>query len=153
MCRKKLIILVIIGPNWLNARDKTGGYRIHKENDWGRFEIEMAIKRGIDLIPVLLHPSILPEATDLPKSLTDLSYRQALTIYPGQDFNHGFEKLANSIKKYLSLDELQRTPSEESVKRNINHKKKSRMVDEALFIFWCDASFHYNVSICYSCDL
>lgn len=107
LCR---VMIVVIGQNWLEARSKDGNQRIDCADDWVRFEIETALSRGIDLIPVLLHPATLPLPSELPSTLADLSYRQAIVIYPGQDFNLGFQRLVDAVKQYLSSEELQKFP-------------------------------------------
>jgi TIR domain len=46
------VMLVLIGPDWLNALDEKGQRRIDDPNDWVRLEISHALKRNITVIPV-----------------------------------------------------------------------------------------------------
>jgi len=41
------ILLALIGPRWLDARDDAGNRRLDDPNDWVRLEIARALKRGI----------------------------------------------------------------------------------------------------------
>jgi hypothetical protein len=53
--RQCKVMLAIIGPNWVDARDeKTGNRRIDDPEDWVRVEIERALARKIPAIPVLV---------------------------------------------------------------------------------------------------
>jgi hypothetical protein len=69
-----LVMLAVIGPDWLAARDPDSGQRrIDIEDDWVRREIETAFARDILVIPVLVGgASRLAEKHRLPKSLQPL---------------------------------------------------------------------------------
>ena len=70
--------LVIIGPNWLAAKDDQGRQRLFQDNDWVRSEIEMALSKSqIRLIPVLVEGATLPAEQDLPPSIQGLLDVQA----------------------------------------------------------------------------
>lgn len=65
--------LVIIGPNWLAARDEQGRQRLFQEDDWVRREIEIALSSPrTRLIPVLVQGATLPAEQDLPSSIQGL---------------------------------------------------------------------------------
>jgi hypothetical protein len=65
--RKSRVALVIIDPEWAEARDAAGRRRLEDPADVVRLEIEEALRHGVPLIPVLvrgakpLQPSQLPE--------------------------------------------------------------------------------------------
>ena len=61
------VMLAIIGPNWVDARDG-GSRRIDNPEDWVRLEIERALARKIPVIPVLVAGATLPSKSDLPPS-------------------------------------------------------------------------------------
>src|SRR5215211_1323538 len=48
------VFLVVIGPNWLEARDENGVRRITKPDDYVAVEITSALARDIRVIPVLI---------------------------------------------------------------------------------------------------
>jgi hypothetical protein len=48
------ILLVLVGPNWLFARDEYGGRRLDDPDDWVRLEIETALNRGRVVLPLMM---------------------------------------------------------------------------------------------------
>lgn len=73
-------LLAIIGPGWLDARDAEGRRRLDDPDDLLRLEIETALKRGVQVVPVLINGAVMPEKFDLPDSLRGLRGRQALPL-------------------------------------------------------------------------
>jgi formylglycine-generating enzyme required for sulfatase activity len=73
------VMLAIIGPNWVDARDG-GSRRIDNPEDWVRVEIERALARDIPVIPVLVAGATLPSKSDLPPSLQPLLKHQGATL-------------------------------------------------------------------------
>ena len=45
------VMLVLIGPEWLNSRDEQGRRRLDSSEDWVRLEITHALRRNITVIP------------------------------------------------------------------------------------------------------
>jgi hypothetical protein len=74
------VILVVIGPNWLRVKDKTGQRRLHQADDFVAIEIAAALSRDIRVIPVLVEGARMPKASDLPDSLKPLARRQAIEM-------------------------------------------------------------------------
>jgi hypothetical protein len=82
------VVLVVIGPNWLNAKDESGGRRLDNPDDFVAIEIAAALARGIRVIPVLVDGARMPKASELPDSLKPLARRQAAEVrhaHFGQD--------------------------------------------------------------------
>jgi len=77
--RQCKVMLAIIGPNWVDARDG-GSRRIDNPEDWVRLEIERALARKIPVIPVLVAGATLPSKSDLPPSLQPLLKHQGATL-------------------------------------------------------------------------
>jgi hypothetical protein len=72
------ILLALIGPGWTDAIDpKTSRKRLQNDNDFVRVEIREALKRGINVVPVLLDGTPMPDPEDLPDDLKRLVRRQA----------------------------------------------------------------------------
>ncbi|MGH8639693.1 MAG: toll/interleukin-1 receptor domain-containing protein, partial [Burkholderiales bacterium] len=46
------VMVVLIGPDWLDARDELGNRRLEDPTDWVRLEISRALRRNITVIPV-----------------------------------------------------------------------------------------------------
>ena len=74
------IILVVIGPHWLEAKDENGGRRLDNPDDFVVIEIATALARNIRVIPVLVDGARMPKAGELPNSLKALARRQAVEV-------------------------------------------------------------------------
>nr|CAA6830583.1 MAG: Unknown protein [uncultured Thiotrichaceae bacterium] len=88
-------VLVMIGEGWLNASNAQGR-RLDDPNDFVRLEIATALKRGIQVIPVLLKNAQMPDRDDLPEDLQDLCMRNGIRIYDDQ-FDASIQRLIMSI--------------------------------------------------------
>jgi hypothetical protein len=89
------VMLSVIGPDWVNRENKG---RLNNANDYVRFEIETALKRGIPVIPVLVRRrERLPQSRHLPSSLRDLLFRNAVQVRPDPDFHHDMDRLIDGI--------------------------------------------------------
>ena len=74
------VLLVVIGPRWLNTCDEAGGRRIDDPLDWVRREIVVAFAVGLRVIPVLLDGGRLPSAGELPEDIAGLARRQYVPL-------------------------------------------------------------------------
>ena len=74
------IILVVIGPHWLEAKDENGGRRLDNPDDFVAIEIATALSRNIRVIPILVDGARMPKAGELPDSLKALARRQAVEV-------------------------------------------------------------------------
>jgi hypothetical protein len=68
------ILIAVIGRHWLTV-SSPAGRRIDDPSDFVRLEIEAALARQIRVIPVLVDGATMPEARQLPASLSPLSQR------------------------------------------------------------------------------
>jgi hypothetical protein len=75
-----VVMIALIGPSWLNAKDSSGTRRIDSSTDYVRQEIAAALKRDIPVIPVLLQGAQVPPPERLPDDLKDLSYRNGFEL-------------------------------------------------------------------------
>lgn len=75
-----VVMLVVIGPQWLTISDKNGRRRLDAAGDWTRVEVATALRRNIRVIPVLLENTPMPEEADLPADIAKLAQRQALEV-------------------------------------------------------------------------
>lgn len=73
------VVLLLIGSKWLEARFGRRA-RVFDKQDVLRREIEYALKREREIVPVLVDGATMPDATDLPESIRLLSRRQALRL-------------------------------------------------------------------------
>ncbi len=72
--------LVLIGPDWLTAKDKNGQLRLGTLGDIVTLEIAAALECGATVIPVLLAGAQLPGKEELPPDLGQLPLRQRIRI-------------------------------------------------------------------------
>lgn len=96
------VMLVVIGPAWLSDENKQ---RLNDDDDYVRFEIETALKRGegqVQVIPVLVNDAKMPDKDDLPFGLRTLASRNAVWIRPDPDFRTDVKtKLVGSIRAHF----------------------------------------------------
>jgi hypothetical protein len=74
------VMLVLIGPEWLNSRDDQGHRRLESPDDWVRLEIAHALKRDITVIPVRVNGAELPARAALPEDIRGLLDHQAVSV-------------------------------------------------------------------------
>ena len=70
------VLLALMGPAWVDAKDETGRRRLDNPTDFVRLETASALKRDIPVIPVLVHGARVPRAEQLPEDLQELAYRR-----------------------------------------------------------------------------
>ena len=73
-------LIALIGKNWLTIRDEQNHVRLGTQEDFVGIEIAAALKRNVEVIPVLVGGAKMPRKQELPESLQLLSRRQALEI-------------------------------------------------------------------------
>ena len=74
------VLLAVIGPGWLDAKDETGQRRLDNPMDFVRLETASALKRDIPVVPVLVRGARMPRADQLPPDLAELAYRNGLEL-------------------------------------------------------------------------
>jgi hypothetical protein len=95
------VVLAIIGPGWLDARDREGERRIDKPDDWVRLEIEQALARdGVEVIPVLVDGARLPPREELPPSMLALRRRNAFELSDSR-WDYDVEQLGKRLDALL----------------------------------------------------
>ena len=76
------VLLVMIGPQWLDAIDPhTRRRRLDNENDFVRIEIRQALRRKIPVVPVLLDGTSMPDAAALPEDIRALTRRNGVFLH------------------------------------------------------------------------
>ena len=74
------VLLVVIGTEWLDAKDEGGARRLNDPSDFVRIETAAALKRDIPVIPVLVRGATMPCAEQLPEELKELAYRNCIEL-------------------------------------------------------------------------
>jgi len=94
--------VVVIGKEWVNIAGPTGTRRLDDPRDTVRQEIVTALKRGMRVFPVLVGGAKMPPEEELPEDLHSLARLNALEITE-QDWDQGFEKLADALDRTLGV--------------------------------------------------
>ena len=78
-------MLVVIGSLWDGITDANGNKRLFDPADFTRIEVETGLKLlqegKVMVIPVLVMNALMPSAGDLPDSLCQLPYQNAISIH------------------------------------------------------------------------
>jgi hypothetical protein len=118
------VLMAIMGAQWLQVQHNNVR-RLDDPGDFVRIEIESALERGIPVVPVLLDNIEMPQADELPDSLRNLAYRQAVVVRAGQDLDHDLDHLAKEIQKIIG----EYKPIKESESKNSNNKILSKYLN------------------------
>ncbi len=82
------IMLVVIGPRWVQSLDSNGERRLEQPDDYVRKEIEGALRHRLEIVPVLVGEASLPRSEELPESIAPLLSRNAVEL---SDSRWGFD--------------------------------------------------------------
>jgi len=75
-----LVLILVVGKNWLSISDEYGRRRLDLPDDWVRREIETALRTGKKIVPLLIEGAALPAREALPPSLSPLLDIQARAV-------------------------------------------------------------------------
>lgn len=96
------VALVIIGPTWLEAKDKDGNRRLDKPDDWVRQEVKAALESNARVIPVIVEGARNPSSDDLPADIAQLGQLHSFTLLPSQ--THWSFDISRLVEKISSID-------------------------------------------------
>jgi CHASE2 domain-containing sensor protein len=92
-------MLVVVGPQWLEARAHDGSLRLSDPQDWVRREVEAGLlRREIAVVPVLHDGAKMPSEDQLPGPIKALACRQAVEL-TGHHLEQWIEELSESIQR------------------------------------------------------
>jgi formylglycine-generating enzyme required for sulfatase activity len=101
------VMLVVIGPQWASVTDAEGYKRLFDPGDFTRIEVEAGLAhKEILVIPVLVMNAMMPGRNDIPESLVDLLFRNALSVRNDPDFNPDMQRLVQGINRFLGAAPL-----------------------------------------------
>ncbi len=103
--KQSAIMLAVIGPRWVDARDAEGNRRLEDPDDFIRLEVARALKRDIAVIPLLVGGARMPKAGELPADLRGLTRRQGITI-THENFPSDMDALEKDIGALLQRPKL-----------------------------------------------
>jgi formylglycine-generating enzyme required for sulfatase activity len=97
------VMLVVIGPQWASITNAQGDRRLFDPEDFTRIEVETGLKRLSEgktmVIPVLVLNASMPSAQELPQSLGQLAYQNAISIRNDPDFDNDMDRLVRDMKR------------------------------------------------------
>jgi len=111
------VLIVVIGRRWMGSA-RPGSVRIQDESDPVRIEVETALRRGISIVPVLVGGTRMPTAVQLPATLKEFAFRNAVRVDTGQDFDHHIDRLLRALDRSLQR-EPRPLPASETAPANI----------------------------------
>jgi len=79
------IVLAIVGPRWVLPRGRHS--RLSDPGDPVRVEIETAMQKQTLILPVLVMRAEMPHPSQLPDSIREFAFYNALTVDSGEDFD------------------------------------------------------------------
>jgi len=97
------VILTVIGREWLNLKEDGGGRRIDAKSDYVRYEIEAALRKNMNVMPLLLDGVSIPRARDLPKSIRTLAKRNHFMLRPDPEFADNMNRLILELSKNIGI--------------------------------------------------
>jgi hypothetical protein len=78
------VLLVVIGPRWLEVEGEKYRRSVDDPEDYPRAEIITALQRKIPVIPILLNGAKIPRVAQLPADLKELSFQN------GREIRHAY---------------------------------------------------------------
>jgi hypothetical protein len=94
------VLVELVGPRWLGPREG-GRNRIDDPADPVRLELEGAFELGIPIVPVLLDGATMPSEAELPPTLKQFSFLNAVPVDSGRDFRTHMDRLLRSLDRLL----------------------------------------------------
>lgn len=107
-------MLIVIGKNWLSAKDDDGLQRLQNPKDFVRLEVAEAITRDILIIPLLVGGAIMPREEQLPRDIALLARRQAIDISDLR-FHSDVGKLIKIVEDWPKEAKQTNTPKKANV--------------------------------------
>jgi hypothetical protein len=128
------VVVVVIGPLWVNVTDSEGRIRLYNADDFVRLEVGKALARGIRVIPVLVQNALPPRAEDLPSDLVQLSRRQAIAV-SDERFSDDMARLIRAIESaYNSLAPRTFLASSIPGSRGAARRRRSTLIGAAVAV-------------------
>ncbi|MEF8737928.1 MAG: toll/interleukin-1 receptor domain-containing protein [Candidatus Accumulibacter necessarius] len=104
-----VVLLAIVGPDWLTACDVNGKRRLDDEADFVRLEIESALLGGVPVIPVLVEGAVMPTAAALPPTLARFTRCQATELSETR-WNYDVDRLIATLQARFAIESEQAIP-------------------------------------------
>lgn len=109
------ILIAPIGDLWMSQLKS----RTDDERDMVRFEIEVALRRNIPIIPLTVADAPIPDGKELPASIKALADFNGMPIRPGRDFHQDIHRLIEAIKELASTTSFVSATAEDTNLTNV----------------------------------
>ncbi len=104
------VLIAVIGPRWLDARDAAGRRRLDDAHDYTRLEIASALgRKDVRVIPVLVEGAEMPSGADLPGDLAPLARRNAIEL-SDKRWDYDVSQLVATLRPLLGVAEPRPAP-------------------------------------------
>ena len=98
-------LVVIMGARWLEHFGESGRVGESEEalpeappsEDYVKIEIEAALQHALPVLPVLVGGAPMPAPGDLPETISELAYRNALPLDMGREFDVHMRRLLHNL--------------------------------------------------------
>jgi hypothetical protein len=120
-------LLALMGKDWLDAKDEEDKRRLDDPDDFVRFEIEVALKSDVVVIPVRFERARELHKGQLPSTLRPLADRHGMMI-SAANFEQDTRRLVESIKRR----EKNQRELGESLRRNLTSGQDSTSSSQQL---------------------
>lgn len=98
---RSAVVVAIIGPGWAGQNWGRGRGWLpfrRKTEDFVEIEIQLALEKGVPILPVTVEDTPIPDRKSLPPSLQDFVYLNACPVRSGRDFRVDIERVMSSIR-------------------------------------------------------
>jgi hypothetical protein len=132
------ILLALIGPDWIDARDSKGLRRLDDPGDLVRLEIRSALERRIPVIPIAVGGFSFPlSEQDLPEDVRVLRYRQGLEVR-NNSFSSDMALLVGRLRGLMErpVRSPRRTSGPTAPSYAGRGRKVAKVAKFSLMIFW-----------------
>jgi hypothetical protein len=92
------VLIAIVCRDWLTSSDSRGKRRLENPEDPVRLEVATALKREIQVIPVLVDGARMPQYDDLPGDLKSFARRNAIEVSHSR-FKEDSKRLISAVKQ------------------------------------------------------
>ena len=123
------VLLLVVGPEF------NRGNRLNDERDFIRWEVELALQHGIPVIPILIGGATFPNEHEMPSSLQELRYRQAVEISSGSALDAALASLTASIKQFSKTKKFQPPDIRVPLPKTVSPAKPSQNRDNGKSVF------------------
>jgi len=109
-------LIAVIGRRWIDTSASNRTKRLAEPTAWVRHEIATALQRNILVVPVLVGGAKLPQASELPEDISDLTLREAWEV-GSQGFHQQVAQMIVLLDRAIAAGEKRRRQSEIERKR------------------------------------